>query len=228
MNFKFFVAAFLFFAATDFATAKSYFPKNSISPNLISPALVIGSAEWQNEIAQVVKAQKNYDMDELDEAIAEKHLQPETIAQAIDPTITRAAYPQLYYLMDRVGDTSRCETDAVKDYWNQTRPYLADSRVKMLITPSRGGSYPSGHATGSYIYANILGLLFPQNRDKYFAYADKIGAHRVTIGMHYPRDIAAGKTLSFLIVGGLTQSAEFRKDFQKALSEIESKKTSSK
>jgi len=224
MNFKFFLAAFLFFSSTEFAKAQSYFPHKSISPHLIEPSLEIGSKEWENQIAQVLKAQKNYDMDELDEAIAEKHLQPETIAQAIDRSITRADYPKVYHLMDRVGDTSRAETDAIKEYWNQQRPYLSDSRIKMLITPSRGGSYPSGHATGSYIYANVLGLLFPQNRDKYFAYANKVGAHRIMIGMHYPRDIAAGKSLSFLIVGGLTQSAEFRKDFQNALREIEQKK----
>lgn len=228
MNFtKFFFASFLFFASTQFATAKSYFEQNSISPHLIGPALIIDSKEWQNEVNQILKVQKNFDDAELDEAISEKHLQPETIAHAIDPSITREAYPKLYYLMDRVGDTSRCETDNVKEFWNQTRPYLADKRVKMLITPSRGGSFPSGHATGSYIYAHVLGLLFPQNREKYHELADEIGQHRILIGMHYPRDIIAGKHMAYLVIGGLIQNEEFLKDFKKAAKEIEQKKLES-
>ena len=220
MNFyKVFFATFLFFSS---ANAQSYLIPNSISPKLLEPALTVHSAAWQNEIEQVLKAQKNLNDEDLDEAIFQKHLQPETIAQAIDPTITRQNFPKLYHLMDRVGDSSRFETDAIKEYWNETRPYLADSRVKMFITPSHGSSYPSGHTTGSYVYANVLSLLFPQKREAIQNLAARIGQNRIKIGMHYPHDIRGGKTLAFFIVGSLTQSAEFQKDLQKALSEVES------
>lgn len=228
MNFsKSFVAVFLFFSSVQFAIAQvedSYLDINSISPKLLSPGLVIDSKEWQNEISQILKIQKNFDLEEIDQAVEEKHLDPETITQSIDPTLTRADYPKLYHLLDRVGDTSRGVTDIIKCHWNQTRPYLADSRIKMLITPSRGGGYPSGHATGSYIYAHVMGLLIPEKREEFHNLAERISQHRILIGMHYPRDIKAGKQLSFLVVGGLTQNSDFKKDLKKAAEEIAEKK----
>jgi acid phosphatase (class A) len=220
MNFTKSFLTILIVCCCHVAKAQTYFDINSISPNLIDPAIKIGSASWKSEVNQILKLQSKLDLERLDQAIFEKHLQPETIAQFGDPTLTREAFPKLYYLLDRVGDTSRGVTDKIKEYHGQTRPYLADSRIKMLITPSRGSSYPSGHATGSYIYAHILGLLIPAKRQEFESYADKIAQNRILIGMHYPQDIAGGKNLSFLIVGGLTQDKEFQKDFKKAAEEI--------
>ena len=221
MNFyRFFAVGFLFFSSTNFAIAESYLSINSISPNLLSPALTANSKEWQDEVILVLKVQKNIDFEALDEALTEKHLQPETIVQGIEPKMSRKAYPKLYYLLDRVGDTSRGITDNIKNHWNQTRPYLADSRIQMLITPSKGGSYPSGHATGSYIYAHVMSILIPEKRQEFQKLAEKIGQHRILIGMHYPRDVEAGRQLSFLIVGAMTQNPDFQKDLQKAAAEI--------
>ncbi len=225
--YKFLVAVILFFSSAEFAIAQvdqSYFDIDSISPQLFSPTLVINSPEWRSEVSQILKMQKNLDLEDLDQAVEEKHLQPETIAQKIDPKLTRADYPKLYHLLDRVGDTSRGVTDNIKAHFDQTRPYLADSRIKMLISPSKGGSYPSGHATGSYIYAHVMSLLIPQQREEFQNLAEKIAQHRILIGMHYPRDIRAGKELSFLVIGGLTQSSDFQKDLGKAALEIMEKK----
>ncbi len=228
MNFyKFFVSTFLFFYSIEFAIAqvdKSYLKIDSFSPKLLAPSLEINSLEWQNEVDQILKAQKNFNLEELDQAIEEKHLQPETIAQAIDPNLNSNNYPKLYHLLNRVGDTSRGITDTIKNHWNQTRPYLTDRRIKMLISPSHGGSYPSGHSTGSYIYAHVMSLLIPEKREEFQNLAEKISQHRILIGMHYPRDVKAGKQLSFLIVGALTQSPDFQNDLKKAAQEIAAKK----
>ncbi len=214
------IFAIIFFFCTASSQAKPYFAADSISPNFLNPPPEIGSEQYKKEIQQIVKLQKNFDLNELDQALAEKHLRPETIAEFIDPKLTRASFPKLYFLLDRSGETSYETTQNIKNFWNKTRPYLTDKKVKMLIEPSGGKSYPSGHATGSYLYANILGILFPQKREAFQNYAEKISQRRVLVGMHYPSDILAGEKLALLILDRLKQNSDFEKNFEAARREI--------
>lgn len=200
--------------------AEPYFSGDEIAPTLIDPPFEIGSKEWQQELRQILKMQKKFDLDEIDKALSEKHLQPETVAQFADTSITRKSYPKLYHLLDRVGETSRSVNDVVKTYWNQQRPYRADKRINALIALSEGRSYPSGHATGSHVYAHILGVLMPQKRQQFEDRAEKISYRRVLVGMHYPHDLVGGKQLALIIVGALMQNSDFKKDLKAAQKEI--------
>jgi hypothetical protein len=214
------IAFVIFFCFASSAKAQTYFDIHSISPNLIDPALKTDSKEWAKEIEAIIKLQKNLDLEKIDQAVIEKKLRPETLVHFVDPQITRISHPKLYHLLDRTCDTSRGVTDYIKDYWQQTRPYLADSRVKMLISPSDGFSYPSGHTVGSYIYAHVLGLLIPDQQQNLKNYAKQIAQNRVLVGMHYQNDVAGGKQLAFLIVGGLAQNKDFQDDFIEAQKEL--------
>lgn len=221
MNFqKFFL---LIFFINFSAEAAPYFPANSISPLLLDPPFKPQSAEWQNDIKEIVKMQKKFAPEEIDQALEEYHLRPETVILTVEPSLTRADYPQLYKLFDRVEETSRNSTEVVKNYWNTKRPYLSDKRVSALITPHDNPSYPSGHTTGSYLYAHIMGLLVPQKRAEFEARAAQIARHRVLVGMHYPNDVVGGKQMALLLVGGLAQNPEFQKDFAAAQKELEKK-----
>lgn len=212
-----FFAAFLVSAQ---ASAQAYFSKDIIAPTLIDLPFYTGSVEWKNEVKEIIKIQKNVNIEDIDQALEERHLKPESVAQFVDPTLTREQNPQLYKLLDRVADTSIEVTDNVKNYWNTKRPYLADKNIKALITPSNNPAYPSGHTTGSYISAHILGLLIPQKRAAFQARAEKISWHRVVVGMHYPRDLVGGRQLALLVVGALMENSDFRKDFEKAKKEL--------
>ena len=157
---------------------------------------------------------------ELDLALFEKQLRPETVVQHINKSLTRKKFPNLYNLLDRVGDTSRDVTDGIKDYFKITRPYLVDENVQMFISPSKGYCYPSGHSTGAYIYGNVMSLLMPENTQKFLDYANQISWHRVQVGMHYPQDLIGGKQLATLLIGGLSQNQEFQADLKKARDEL--------
>jgi acid phosphatase (class A) len=220
MNFSKIIVIFVSFFLISSAKAQTYFDINSISPNLIDPAIKIGSELWNKEVTAIVELQKNLDLEIIDQALSEKKLRPETLVQFVEPSFTRQSHPKLYHLLERTRSTSKGVTDNIKEYWGQTRPYLADPRIKMLISPSKGPSYPSGHATGSYIYAHVLGLLMPEKRQILQNYATIIAQNRIAIGMHYAQDARSGKELALLIVGGLMRDQEFRNDFAKAKDEI--------
>ncbi len=219
MKHQIFTALFLILSACS-ATTEKYFAANSIPPTLIEPPFASDSKEAQEEIQQIVKMQKNFNLNELELASREKYLRPEIFVLYADRSLTRDSYPDLYHLLDRVSATSKAVNDSVKEYWNIARPYNVDKRINMLITPSQGPSYPSGHTGNSLINAQILGLLIPQKYSDLQKLAKKIAQRRVLVGMHYPHDIVAGEQLSRIIIGSLLQNSDFQKDFQKAREEL--------
>ena len=65
-----------------------------------------------------------------------------------------------------------------------------------------------------------MSLLMPENAQKFLDYAQQISWHRVQVGMHYPQDLAGGKQLATLLIGGLSQNQEFQADLEKARDEL--------
>ena len=218
--FKIFALFFIYFFSVNNVFAEKYFGYESISPLMIDKPFAMNSKERKDEINQVILMQKNLELQEIDLALKEKQLRPETVVQYVNKSITRQKFPNLYVLLDRVGDTSRDVTDNIKDHFIITRPYLIDKNVEMLISPSKGYCYPSGHSTGAYIYGSVMSLLMPDKTQKFLDYAQQISWHRVQVGMHYPQDLAGGKQLATLLIGGLSQNQEFQIDLEKARDEL--------
>ncbi len=202
------------------ATTENYFSGDSINPKLIEAPYAQNSKELNEEIQQIIKLQKHFSLNELELASREKFLRPEIFALYADRNLSRESYPKLYRLLDRISYTSKLANDHSKEYWNVTRPYLVEKKVNMLITPSPGACYPSGHTTSSMVHTQILGLLIPEKSDDLQKLAKKISQRRVLVGMHYPHDIVAGEQLSRLVIGGLMQNEDFKKDFENARIEL--------
>ena len=219
MKHQIFAVLFLVLAACS-ATTEKYFVATSIPPTLIEPPFASDSKEQQDEIQQIIKLQKNFNLNELELASREKYLRPEIFALYADRSLTRESYPHLYQLLDRVSVTTKAVNDNTKEYWNVARPYV-DKKINILITPSQGPSYPSGHASNGSVSAQIIGLLIPQKSSDLQKLVKKIAQRRVLVGMHYPHDIVAGEQLSRIVLGGLMQNEEFQKDFEKARRELE-------
>jgi len=66
--------------------------------------------------------------------------------------------------------------------------------------PSSTPSYPSGHTTEAFVFANILSKLHPEHKESFFKLAELISLSRVVLGLHYPSDNDAGKTLAEFII----------------------------
>lgn len=222
MKHKIFIILTLVLTACS-ATTEKYFSGDSIPATLIEPPFASNSKEQKSEVRTVIRMQKRFSLKELELASYEKKLRPEIFILYADRSLTRESYPHLYHLFDRISATSKSSTDHAKKYWNVTRPYIADKRINMLITPSNGPCYPSGHTSGSLMDAHIIGLLIPEKRDALLKLARNIAKRRVLVGMHYPHDLVGGEQLSRLVVGGLMQNKEFQKDFERAKQELTDK-----
>lgn len=216
--------AFALAPASGRADAEPYFAATTIPPFLLTPPLAPMSAAWNAEVEQIIALQANPDPKEVEQAAAERDMAPEMMVLAVDPALARAAYPKLYALLDRVGATSYAVGGAAKQFWNTKRPYVADSRIKPLIKAHDNPSYPSGHTTGSYLWADVLSLLQPKNQAAFRARAEVTAEHRVLAGMHYPHDLAGGRELALLLMGGLLQNQAFLQDLAAANAELEAAK----
>ncbi len=81
----------------------------------------------------------------------------------------------------------------MKNRYARLRPFKGYAEVQPCIHKSKGYSYPSGHASYSRIFVDVLGDIAPQRREEFLKRADEMAADRVVGGVHYPTDIAAGK-----------------------------------
>lgn len=222
MKYQFLAVCFLILSACS-ATTETYFSSETVFPNLIDSPYAANSKEWNNDIQNIIKTQKHFNLNELELASREKFLHPEIFIFYADRSLTNEEYPNLHKLIHRVSLTSKGVNDHAKNYWNISRPYTVDKRINMLITPSPGASYPSGHASSAFVVTKILGMLIPQKDQDLKKLAQKIAYRRILVGMHYPHDIIAGEQLSRLIIGGLLQNEQFREDFENARIELEKK-----
>jgi acid phosphatase (class A) len=82
-----------------------------------------------------------------------------------------------------------------KEVWQRPRPPLLDSHVHACIELPKSGAYPSGHTTMAFVWAGLLGELFPDKREALRERAELVAWSRVIGGVHYPTDITAGRIL---------------------------------
>ena len=104
----------------------------------------------------------------------------------------------------------------MKDRYQRPRPFNAyPGQVKPCIKKSGGYSYPSGHATFSRVFADVLTDLVPERKAGFLAKADEIAQDRVLGGVHFATDIAAGKVFADQYHSELLKSPEYLKDIEK-------------
>ena len=87
------------------------------------------------------------------------------------------------------------------------RPYASLERFRLLIDRPRGTSWPSSHPAVFLAFATVACRDLdspPAVRATAGALAGVIGASRVSLGVHYPADVAGGLLLGRAVADGWT------------------------
>lgn len=115
--------------------------------------------------------------------------------------------------------------NVAKERYARPRPYAADAaRYRcegadlQALGPER--SYPSGHAMLGYAWALTLAEIAPTRADAVLARGVAYGNSRVICGVHWPSDVAAGRTLGAAVLARLHGDAAFRAQLDDARSEL--------
>jgi acid phosphatase (class A) len=128
-------------------------------------------------------------------------------ADAGDPRLEAAAriLENLRLLQEQI-------TSRVKDATNRPRPYRQDSRVTPCIERPTSDAYPSGHAAFGMAAALLLADMVPERRAELLARGLEYGEQRLVGGVHFPSDVAAGRTAGTIIAAFLLASPQYQKE----------------
>jgi undecaprenyl-diphosphatase len=89
---------------------------------------------------------------------------------------------------------------AVKPIIARPRPFVADTRARVVGYHPETYSFPSGHTTTSFAAATVMAFAITRRRAAAtWALASAIAVSRVYIGVHYPLDVAVGAVCGVLI-----------------------------
>lgn len=109
-----------------------------------------------------------------------------------------------------------------KETFDRVRPEYLSHKIRPSINTPAHPSYPSGHASMSYIYAEIFSMIDPENKEIYLKSAYRISVGREIAGVHYPSDTEAGKALADQFTAIIIKNNDFLQQLNKA--KIEFKK----
>lgn len=179
------------------------------------------SEKYNEGIAYILEKQSKLTDEDKAVLMHEDHIQPGMI---LDPVLgagyTKEKYPALYTLLLHASSDAWRTGDEMQEYWDNKRPWLADSRVQLYAKPIYRPSYPSGHTTTNTTWAYVLGELFPEKQEAFLARASEIGYHRVAAGVHFPTDIDAGKRLAAFLFEKMKKNPQFQHELDAARAEL--------
>ncbi len=179
---------------------------------LLPPPPDLGSAQAQEDEREVTATMQTLDPSQLENA---KKIWPRNVfffSPSIGQEFTPAQIPVTAAFFARVDSDVEKLVDRAKDYWGRPRPNGA---------AKKDTSYPSGHAAFAAATAIVLAQLVPCKRDEIFGQARTFAESRITLGLHYPSDVAAGWTAGTLAAFTMMRNATFERDFATAKLELQ-------
>jgi hypothetical protein len=110
-----------------------------------------------------------------------------------EPSAAAASHARA--LLDAAIHDARIAAWDSKTAYRRPRPSELDARLVPEVAVSRGPSYPCEHAVIAGVAAEILGHLFPRDRDRLTGAAHEAAWSRVVASAVYPSDAQAGLAL---------------------------------
>jgi undecaprenyl-diphosphatase len=82
--------------------------------------------------------------------------------------------------------------------------------VPIAVASPGGGSFPSGHAAGSFAFAAFVAVRDPRWAAPAFVWAALVAWSRCVLGVHYPSDIVAGALIGMAVGAALALASRRR------------------
>ena len=123
-------------------------------------------------------------------------------------------------LSEHILNDESLVASSLKGLFQRPRPYQTDTTLHPVCnTTDKPNSYPSGHSLTGYLEALVLVQMVPEKQHEILARADEFAYHRLVCGVHYPTDIAAGRSLAYAVFGNILASPRFQAELAAARAE---------
>jgi len=101
--------------------------------------------------------------------------------------------------------TDQLSSSFLKMIFMRPRPcHLVDGpqvleNIHLLVPCGSGYSFPSSHAVNNFAFATFMSHHFRKWRWPFLTYAFVMGFSRISVGVHYPSDVAGGALIGWAI-----------------------------
>ena len=112
-------------------------------------------------------------------------------------------------------------SERAKDLYHRTRPPFTDPAVHPCVLVPNSTSYPSGHSTNGFVWAGVLGQIYPEHQAELLAWAHHYAWGRILGGVHFPSDDVGGRLLADGLLKELAKSPAFQAGLLKARAEAQ-------
>ncbi len=146
-------------------------------------------------------------------------------SEVLGITISASTTPAIYELLCRVHPSGNAATQDAKAYYQRKRPYAYMNETSAYPDDDENlrntGSYPSGHASGSWLMALVLSEVTRSHQDELMLRAYEYGQGRVITGFHWQSDVDAGRMVGSAVYAFLHTESAFVSQMEKAVKEYQ-------
>jgi acid phosphatase (class A) len=136
------------------------------------------------------------------------------------PWFESKTLPELAAFLTDVTVDAKRVSDRMKDLYSRKRPPAVEPTVQPVVAIPKSNSYPSGHSLRAYVWAAVLGDIFPDRQPDLFARAHRVAWGRVIGGVHFPSDTVGGRIAAQAIVAELRKSPAYQAEVAKCRAEV--------
>ena len=147
-------------------------------------------------------------------------------SEVLGRTLSESTTPQLYKLFNRIYPSAVDATQSCKAYYHRLRPFVQlNEKTATGGTPEddplrNNGSYPSGHACASWLYALVMSEIVPDFQEELLARAFKYGNGRVITGYHWQSDVDMGRLVGATTYAIMHTNSDFMEQLELARKEF--------
>jgi acid phosphatase (class A) len=198
-----------------------YLGPASINMNAFPAPPADDSLDQKNDMAAVLQYQAKITPEICERAKAESEQKDLSSSFVARGPLTKQEAQVLESIYSDLHTQADLYVSQLKSKWNRPRPFLKNKNVKQMCGESHStGSYPSGHSTLGYLSALVFAEIIPGKSEALLERGKLIGDDRVYSGVHYPRDVEAGRNLATEIFSALKKNPHFQSRIQELKSQV--------
>jgi acid phosphatase (class A) len=188
--------------------------------SIVPPPPAAGSVAAQSELQTLLQIQAW----RTDEQVAWARTVARDVvfncAAIIGSWFTPERLPRTTAFFNLIADDMKALDALAKKPFLRQRPSQVDARIEPCVTTPPSTSYPSGSATQSLVWAELLAEVFPAKREELLNRAERAAWGRVIGGVHYPSDLVAGQMLARAYLAECRKSQVFQEAFAASRAEL--------